>query len=48
MNRIEETFNRLRQKGEKALVGFVTAGDPSVSQSMAVIKAMLEGGMDIL
>lgn len=48
MNRIDGTFQRLRQKGEKALVGFVTAGDPTVAQSMATIEAMVEGGMDIL
>lgn len=48
MNRIEATFGRLKQKEEKALVGFVTAGDPTVSKSMEIIEAMLHGGMDIL
>lgn len=48
MNRITETFDKLRQKGEKALVGFVTAGDPTVPKSMEIIQAMLKGGMDVL
>jgi tryptophan synthase alpha chain len=48
MNRIEETFKRLRQMGKKALVGFVTAGDSTVPRSMDTIRAMAEGGMDIL
>jgi tryptophan synthase alpha chain len=48
MRRIEETFIRLRKNGEKALVGFVTAGDPTVSQSMSTIEAMANAGMDIL
>ncbi|OQX23089.1 MAG: tryptophan synthase subunit alpha [Desulfobacteraceae bacterium IS3] len=48
MNRIDETFKRLRQKKEKALVGFVSAGDPNISQSLRLIKAMCESGVDIL
>jgi tryptophan synthase alpha chain len=48
MKRIKETFDRLKQKGEKALVGFVTAGDPTVTQSREIIEVMLQGGMDIL
>jgi tryptophan synthase alpha chain len=48
MNRIEETFQRLKERGEKALVGFVTAGDPTPPKSMALIDAMIQGGMDVL
>jgi tryptophan synthase alpha chain len=48
MNRIEDTFNRLRDRNEKALVGFVTAGDPSISVSMEIIRSMCQAGMDVL
>ena len=48
MNRIEHTFDSLKAKLEKALVGFVTAGDPDRPRSKAIIDAMIEGGMDIL
>jgi len=48
MNRIEAVFQRLRQKGEKALVGFVTAGDPSEARSLEIIGAMCDAGLDIL
>jgi tryptophan synthase alpha chain len=48
MNRIAETFKRLKQKKEKALVGFVSAGDPNISDSLRLIKAMCEAGVDIL
>jgi len=48
MNRIAETFEKLRQKKEKALVGFVTAGDPNISESLTIITAMFEAGLDIL
>ena len=48
MNRIDETFNRLKQNKEKALVGFVTAGDPEENTSMRIIDAMCRSGIDIL
>jgi len=48
MNRIEKTFESLKKKGEKALVGFVTAGDPDFSVSLEIITAMCESGLDIL
>ncbi len=48
MNRIDAAFQKIRLKNEKALVGFVTAGDPDISTSRAVIDEMLEGGIDIL
>lgn len=48
MNRTEALFRRLREKGEKALVGFVSAGDPDMSTSLSVIKAMVNNGVDIL
>ncbi|MFW6080504.1 MAG: tryptophan synthase subunit alpha [Desulfosalsimonas sp.] len=48
MTRIEKTFKRLKDKGEKALVGFVTAGDPDMESSLAVVSSMCENGVDIL
>lgn len=48
MNRIAETFNKLKSKNEKALVGFVTAGDPDRTRSLELINGMCAGGLDIL
>ncbi len=48
MNRIETRFQLLRSRGEKALVGFLSAGDPSVSRSLEIIQAMCGAGLDIL
>jgi tryptophan synthase alpha chain len=48
MNRIEATFKQLAGKSEKALVGFVTAGDPDTGQSLKLISAMCEAGLDLL
>jgi tryptophan synthase alpha chain len=48
MNRIAKVFEEMRHKGERALVGFVTAGDPSIEISLDMVKAMCEAGLDIL
>lgn len=48
MNRISSVFKSLAVKKEKALIGFVTAGDPSLEQSNEVINAMFRAGIDML
>lgn len=48
MNRIDKVFEDLKQKKEKALVGFLTAGDPNISDSLRIITAMCEAGLDVL
>ena len=48
MSRIEETFKRLRANGEKALVGFVTAGDPNPGLSLEIVRRMCSSGLDLL
>jgi tryptophan synthase alpha chain len=48
MGKINEVFETLRKSGQKALVGFITAGDPSVEQSLEIIERMCCSGLDIL
>ncbi|SFM84672.1 tryptophan synthase subunit alpha [Thermodesulforhabdus norvegica] len=48
MSRISELFERLKKRKEKALVGFVTAGDPDFDRSLEIILAMCRSGVDIL
>jgi len=48
MNRIEKTFEQLREKGEKALVGYITAGDPSIETSFEIAKTLCTSGVDLL
>jgi tryptophan synthase alpha chain len=48
MSRIQTKFESLEKNHEKALVGFVTAGDPDVEISLQIIAAMSENGIDIL
>ncbi|MCD4718297.1 MAG: tryptophan synthase subunit alpha [Desulfobacula sp.] len=48
MNRIKKKFDELKEKKEKALVGFLTAGDPDFSKSLAIITKMCDAGLDVL
>jgi len=48
MNRIDAAFERLAGRKEKALVGFVTAGDPDAETSLAIVQAMCAAGLDVL
>ena len=45
---IAERFGYLKKKGEKALVLFVTAGDPALDQLPAILGCLQEGGADII
>ena len=46
MNRIEKKFKELGDK--KALITYITAGDPSLDQTEQLIYAMERGGADII
>mgnify|MGYP006278327169 CR=1 FL=1 len=48
MPRIAETFRRLQQNDEGALIGYLMAGDPSMETSTRYAEALLAGGVDVL
>ncbi len=48
MNRIERRFEALKRKGEKALIPFVTAGDPDLETTEKLVLSMLESGADLV
>ncbi len=48
MSRISECFRRLRQDKRKALIPYVTAGDPQPQVTVPLMHAMVESGADIL
>ncbi len=48
MNRIDQTFQKLRAENRKALVGFLTAGDPDFETSFEILEAACRAGIDIL
>lgn len=47
-NRIEITLAQLTQAGQKALIPFIVAGDPNLKTSIAIARALLKNGGDIL
>ncbi|MBI3344128.1 MAG: tryptophan synthase subunit alpha [Gammaproteobacteria bacterium] len=47
-NRITHCFDRLRAQGRKALIPFITAGDPSPEVTVPLLRAMVSAGADII
>ena len=48
MSRIAATFARLKDEGRKALIPFVTAGDPEPALAVPIMHALVAGGADII
>lgn len=48
MNRIDKKFNELKEQGKKALITYISAGDPTIEKSEQFIYALEEGGADII
>lgn len=48
MNRIDEHFNKLKEQKRKALITFLTIGDPNMEVSEKAIYAMQEEGVDLI
>ena len=48
MSRIQKRFDWLRSKSEKALVAFITAGDPDLATTQELFSVIEEGGADII
>ncbi len=46
--RIEATFARLSAEGRTGFVAFATAGYPDIEATLAVVRALVEGGADII
>ena len=48
MTKINETFQKLKTRGEAALIGYLTAGDPELQYTPKIAEALIKGGVDIL
>ncbi len=48
MSRIAETFQRLKSDGEKALIVYLTAGDPSLPATEKLLAAVERAGADLI
>ena len=47
-NRIDTCFENLKNQGKKALITFITAGDPDLETSEKNVLEMFENGADIV
>lgn len=48
MSRIQATFERLAAKQRKALIPFITAGDPSADLTVPLMHTLVEAGADVI
>jgi tryptophan synthase alpha chain len=48
MSRIQATFSRLQAQKKKALIPFITAGDPNPGMTVQIMQALVAAGSDII
>ena len=48
MSRIAATFARLKEQGKKALIPFITAGDPEPALAVPLMHALARAGADVI
>ena len=48
MSRITSTFTNLKAQGRKALIPFITAGDPNPAMAVPLMHALVAGGADVI
>ncbi|HVO95441.1 MAG TPA: tryptophan synthase subunit alpha [Terriglobales bacterium] len=48
MNRIAQTFAELRKRRQAALIPFVTAGDPDLTTTLKIMRALAAAGADAI
>lgn len=48
MSRISATFEQLKQQGKKALIPFITAGDPAPRHTVKLMRKLVAAGADLI
>lgn len=48
MSRISNTFAALKAQGKKALIPYITAGDPNPSLTLPLLQGLVEAGADMI
>jgi tryptophan synthase alpha chain len=48
VNRLDTTFARLKAKGEKALIAYIMAGDPSLQDTERLVPELERAGADVI
>ena len=47
-NRLDQAFARIKEKGEKALIAYIMAGDPSLQETEPIVLELERAGADII
>ncbi len=47
-NRIDQTFENLKKRNKKALIAYITAGDPNLPTTEQLVYALEKSGVDII
>ena len=48
MNRINQTFKRLKKDGKKAFITYIAAGDPDIRTTKKIVLSLARAGADII
>ena len=48
MSKIKFTFEKLKELNKSALIPFITAGDPSPDDTVALMNTLVENGADMI
>ena len=48
MSRIAQTFHKLQAQGKKALIPFITAGDPDPALTVPILHTLVDAGADVI
>lgn len=48
MSRIKQCFENLEKSGKKALIPYITAGDPSPDYTVTLMNALVDAGADVI
>jgi tryptophan synthase alpha chain len=48
MSRIKQCFENLKKSGKKALIPYITAGDPSPDYTVTMMNALVSAGADVI
>ena len=48
MSRIAQTFETLKEQNKKALIPYITAGDPNPGLTLSLMQSLVEAGADVI
>ncbi|MDY6982329.1 MAG: tryptophan synthase subunit alpha [Pseudomonadota bacterium] len=48
MSRIQQCFTKLKAQGRKALIPYITAGDPDMGNTLGIMHALVKNGADVI